>query len=107
MKHCLEKVMNEPIDTVRLIHKPKKNPKYFAVTRRDKITVHIPCNEFWNDYELVLEEYYHVLKQWNTGRMNRRNYIWETLRRGYQRNRFELEAQSFARQNRGALQECM
>ena len=107
MKTCLESIFDESVQTVRLIHKPKKNPKWAAVTRRNKIEIQIPCSDFWLDYELVLEEYYHVLRQWNTGRMNRRNYFWEWLRRGYTGNRFELEAKDFARRNREALEDCL
>ena len=106
MEACLEEVFQEPVNKVNVEHKPKKSA-YIATTRRNKISVHVPCDEFWNDPRTVLEEYYHVTRQWNTGRMNRRRYAWEHIRRGYDNNKYEKEAKDFADRNRDALESCL
>jgi hypothetical protein len=55
------------------------------------------AESFFRDSELVLHEYYHVLKQWRTGRLTRWRYLIESLRRGYSQNRYERHARRFAR----------
>ena len=50
------------------------------------------------DPELVLHEYFHVLRQWNTGALTTWRYVRESLRRWLSRqNRFEVEARAFTR----------
>ena len=46
--------------------------------------------------ELLLHELAHV-RQFARGRAFPLRYVWESLRRGYTRNRFEAEADAFAR----------
>jgi RHS repeat-associated protein len=107
MKDCLEKVFNQPIDGVKVQEKPKgPNYPWGATTRRNKITIFIPCDQFFSSNETVLEEYYHVLQQWNTGRMNRRNYILNDLH-GHDKNKFEREAIDFAKKHAGDLDQCL
>jgi len=80
MKECLQKTFDKSgpdIDGVKIQEKPKgPNYPWAATTRKNKIIIFVPCNKFFGWNEVVLEEYFHVLNQWNTGRMNRRNYIW-------------------------------
>jgi hypothetical protein len=45
----------------------------------------------------VLHEYFHVLRQWNRGRMSLASYLIEWLRRGYFENRYERQARRYAR----------
>ncbi len=47
-----------------------------ATTRRGRILLRGSANDFWNDPELVLHEYFHVLRQWR----NRRLTIWKYLK---------------------------
>ena len=49
------------------------------------------------DGDLVLHEYFHVIRQWNAGALTIARYLAESLRRGYRHNRFEVEARAFAR----------
>jgi hypothetical protein len=72
-----------------------------AVTRVDAIHLAISGGEFLGDPELTLHEYYHVLRQWNTGEMTRLRYVAEWIRRGcrYGRICYEVEARDFARRN--------
>jgi hypothetical protein len=51
----------------------------------------------------VLHEYFHVLRQWNAGTLTVGRYVWEALRRGYRRNRYEVEARAFARDQLAAF----
>jgi hypothetical protein len=46
--------------------------------------------------EMVLHEYFDVLRQWSTGYLTRRRYLMESIRCGYRENRFEREAREFA-----------
>ena len=72
-----------------------------AVTRPDAIYLAISGTEFLSDPELTLHEYYHVLRQWNTGEMTRFRYVAEWLRQGcrYGKICYEVEAREFARRN--------
>ena len=55
--------------------------------------------EFFQYDLTVLEEYFHVLKQWNTRQMTRTSYMAEHIRNGYDGNRFEIQAKGYASQN--------
>lgn len=57
------------------------------------------ADAFFRDRELVLHEYYHVLKQWRVGRLTRWRYVVESLKRGYWQNRYERHARRFARRH--------
>ena len=66
-----------------------------ATTRRNRILLRGSAESFWRDPELVLHEYFHVLRQWNRGRMNLWGYLAEWSRRGYWDNRYERQARRF------------
>jgi hypothetical protein len=69
---CLENAFGRPIDKVTIIEKVKPaDYKWGATTRKNEITIVVPCDVFFNDPDTYLEEYYHVLEQWNTGRLSR------------------------------------
>lgn len=40
--------------------------------------------------------HFHVIRQWNTGRLTTPGYVVESIRHGYWNNRFEVEARGFA-----------
>jgi hypothetical protein len=67
-----------------------------ATTRRNLILLAISGAEFVSNAELLLHEFFHVLRQWGTGSLTRRRYLTECARRGYWKNRFEVEARGFA-----------
>ena len=77
-----------------------------ATTRWNLVLVRGPISRFWADSETVLHEYYHVLRQWNTGRLGRMRYLWAS-RRGYLNNRLETEAMDFAANNLKKFQDCL
>jgi RHS repeat-associated protein len=107
MQACLDKVFNEPTGGVKI--QPKIDPKkgYTATTRKNLIIITIPCDSFLNDSNQVLEEYYHVLQQWNTGRLNKRKYGWEYLKHGYEKNKYEIEAKKFANDHQKEYEKCL
>jgi hypothetical protein len=71
-----------------------------ATTRRRRIYLRGSARDFFRDSELVLHEYFHVLRQWEPRRLSIRRYLLEWLRRGYWNNRYEVEARAFAADNR-------
>jgi len=70
--------------------------KAVATTRRRRIYLRGSAASFFENPELMLHEYCHVMCQWETGRLSRRAYLREWLRNGYFENGFEVEARRFA-----------
>ena len=66
-----------------------------ATTRRNRILLRGSAAEFFADPALVLHEYFHVLRQWNPGRLSVVAYLREALRRGYWDNRYERQARRY------------
>jgi hypothetical protein len=77
--------------------------RFAATTRPGVIFLRDSGAGFLADPELVLEEYFHVLRQWGTGELTRWRYLRQWLRHGYARNPFEVEAKRFARERRAEL----
>jgi hypothetical protein len=67
-----------------------------ATTRRGRILLAGPAESFWRDPELVLHEYFHVLRQWQPRRLTIVRYLIECARHGYWLNIYEIEAREFA-----------
>ena len=70
-----------------------------ATTRRSRILLAGNAEDFWRDPELVLHEYFHVLRQWQPRRLTIIRYLLECIRHGYWLNVFEIEARDFAAQH--------
>jgi hypothetical protein len=67
-----------------------------ATTRRRRIYLRGTAADFFANHALLLHEYYHVLRQWESGDLTTWRYVLEWCRRGYYANRFEVEARAFA-----------
>ncbi|HZP77801.1 MAG TPA: hypothetical protein VFB45_16770 [Pseudolabrys sp.] len=67
-----------------------------ATTRFNTIYLAGSGDEFAADHKLLLHEYFHVIRQWNTGELTVGRYVWELLRKGYWRNKYEIAARQFA-----------
>jgi RHS repeat-associated protein len=109
MKRCLEKIFGSPVGSVRVRNK-KVIGNNFVTTRRNVIRLppSFPCEGFWSDLRLVLHEYFHVMRQWNVGRLSRRDYVREWLDQGSAAgNRFEDEANDFAREKLEEFKKCL
>lgn len=90
------------IDHVRVVEQSRYARLHLgarATTRRNRILLRHSADHFWNDPELVLHEYFHVLRQWQPRRLTIWRYLLECLRHGYWRNAFEIEAREFAAAN--------
>jgi hypothetical protein len=75
-------------------------------TRENSIYLTGSCEEFLGDDELVLHEFYHVVHQWNTGRLTVWRYIQESMDKGYWDNKYEVEARNFAKNNLENFKKC-
>lgn len=96
---ALETIFDEPVTHVRVIEHSRYARLHLgarATTRRNRIYLSGPAANFWRDPELLLHEYYHVLRQWQPGRLTVARYLVESVRNGYWRNRYEIEARAFA-----------
>ncbi len=99
---ALEQVFEESVDAVIVIERSryaKLHVGMSATTRPNRILLAIGGAEFASNPQLLLHEYYHVLCQWRTGYLTRWQYLAESVRCGYRRNRYELEAHEFAAAN--------
>jgi RHS repeat-associated protein len=82
-QRCLAKIFETPVDGVRVRNK-KVVRNNFVTTRRNEIRLppSFTCDQFQSYPLLMLHEYYHVLRQWNTGRLTRRAYASEWAKNG-------------------------
>jgi hypothetical protein len=95
---ALERVFGEPVGGVVVIERSRYAQAHFgmcATTRPNRILLAIDGQEFVGNAELLLHEYFHVIRQWGTGRLTRRRYLLESARCGYRNNPFEREAREF------------
>lgn len=95
----LREVFGEPVDHIVVIENSLYARCHFgarATTRRGRILLRGSAADFWDDPELVLHEYFHVLRQWQPRRLTIWKYLVESARRGYWFNRYEIEARAFA-----------
>ena len=103
IRRALAAIFEEPVDDVDISVQPLyvrlHGRRVRATTRPNRICLGCDVEAFLEDPELVLHEYYHVLRQWNPGILNRYRYLLECRRKGYFHNRYEVEARAFAREN--------
>jgi hypothetical protein len=102
LRTALVELLGDDATRVELIERSWRvrwHPRALATTRRNRIYLRGSIEEFALDAALVLHEYFHVLGQWRPRRLTRTRYVWEWLLRGYQQNRFEVEARDFVAQN--------
>ncbi|MCJ7451456.1 MAG: DUF4157 domain-containing protein [Steroidobacteraceae bacterium] len=104
---ALGRLLGAPVDDVVLVEKSWYARLHLgarATTRRNRILLAGPASEFAADPVLILHEYYHVMRQWNRGRLTTWRYLVEWLRRGYVENRYERHARRFAASRLAAFQ---
>ena len=83
---ALEQIFNEPIAHVRVIENSlyaRMHVGARATTRRARILLAGDAQTFWCDPELLLHEYFHVLRQWQTRELTIVRYVIESMRCGY------------------------
>jgi hypothetical protein len=96
---ALSDIFGEPVDHVRVIEHSfyaRLHMGARATTRRGRILLRGAAADFWSDPELILHEYFHVIRQWQPRRLTIWSYLTESLRNGYWNNHFEIEARAFA-----------
>jgi len=93
----------DAIDAVRIVEHSRfarlHGRHVAATTRKGVIYLAGSRRRFIADPELVLHEYFHVLRQWDTGELTPWRYVRELLRHGYRGNRYEVEARAFTRRH--------
>jgi hypothetical protein len=103
---ALRQIFGEPVDHVRIVERSLYARLHLgarATTRRGLILLSESAESFWRDPELMLHEYFHVLKQWQPRRLTIWRYLLESLRHGYWNNCYEIEARDFAARHRERL----
>jgi Domain of unknown function (DUF4157) len=96
---ALERLLDAPVDGVVVIENSlyaRAHLGMYATTRPNRILLANSGAEFAANPELMLHEYFHVIRQWRPGHLTRWRYLTESARRGYRANRFEQEAREFA-----------
>ena len=99
LRQALEQLFEAPVAHVRIIEHSwftRLHGRAVATTRRRRIYLRGSAADFWSNPSLMLHEYCHVIRQWETGELTTPRYVRECLRRGYWNNRFEIEARAFA-----------
>ena len=102
---ALERLLGERIAHVKVIEHSwfARLHGATATTRLRRIYLRGSAADFFSNPWLMLHEYCHVLRQWQTGSLTVPRYLLECLRHGYWNNRFEVEARAFADQNAAQL----
>ena len=105
VRGALEQLLRERIGHVKVIEHSwfARLHGAFATTRARRIYLAGSGEEFFSNPWLMLHEYCHVLRQWQTGSLTVGRYLIECLRHGYWNNRFEVEARAFADQHAAVL----
>ena len=98
---ALERLLGERIAHVKVIEHSwfARLHGATATTRLRRIYLRGSAADFFSNPWLMLHEYCHVLRQWQTGSLTVPRYLLECLRHGYWNNRFEVEARAFADQH--------
>ncbi len=110
LRRALEEVFGDAVDGVDLRERSlfaRLHGGARATTRRNTIYLRGSLAEFFRDPELMLHEYFHVLRQWNRGRMTLWDYLVEWRRRGYWDNRYERQARRFVELRLGAFRQSL
>lgn len=110
LRRALEDLFGDPVDDVELREHSlfaRLHGRAIATTRHNTIYLRGSLEDFFRDHELLLHEYFHVLRQWNRGRMNLWRYLLEWRRRGYWQNRYERQARRFVKLRLGAFRQAL
>ena len=110
LRRALTAVFGDPVDDVVLREHSwfaRLHGRATATTRRNTIFLRGSADDFFANPELLLHEYFHVLRQWNRGRMNLVDYLLEWYRRGYWHNRYERQARRFVTLRLAAFRDAL
>jgi len=110
LRQALTEVFGDPVDEVVLREHSwfaRLHGRATATTRHNTIYLRGSAEEFFASPELMLHEYFHVLRQWNRGRMSVVDYLGEWWHRGYWQNRYERQARRFVRLRLAAFRSAL
>ena len=110
LRAALHELFDDRVDDVEVVENSwyaRMHRGARATTRRNRILLPGPASEFFCDPALVLHEYFHVLRQWNRGRLSIARYLTEWVRNGYWANRYERQARRFVDRRLPALRQRM
>ena len=99
LRISLQELFGAGVDDVRIIEHSwfaRLHGRMIATTRRRRIYLRGSADSFFENPEIVLHEFFHVMRQWETRELSVMRYVIEWLRRGYWDNRYEIEAREFA-----------
>jgi hypothetical protein len=108
LRSVLHELFDDRVDDVEVVENSwyaRLHRGARATTRRNRILLPGPASAFFDDPALVLHEYFHVLRQWNRGRLSIARYLAEWVRHGYWSNRYERQARRFVALRLPALRE--
>jgi len=108
LRQALVALLGDDVDDVEIVEHSwyaRLHVGARATTRRNRILLRGSAGDFFADPALVLHEYFHVLRQWNAGRLSVAAYLRETLARGYWNNRYERQARRFVALRLGELRD--
>ena len=100
--NALEDLFSESVSQVRVIEHSwyaVLHGKILATTRRELILLNMGGDAFSQLPELVLHEYYHVVKQWRNGELSALKYVIESAKNGYINNKYEVATNRYVQQN--------
>ena len=96
---CLEQAFGESVRHVQIFEHSlfaRLHIRAVATTRPRRIYLRGSGHDFFQNPWLMLHEYCHVLRQWESHELTTPRYLVECLRNGYWNNRFEIAARQFA-----------
>lgn len=96
---CLEEAFGENVRHVQIFEHSlfaRLHIRAVATTRTRRIYLRGSGADFFDNPWLMLHEYCHVIKQWESRDLTTPRYLLECLRHGYWNNRFEVQAREFA-----------
>jgi hypothetical protein len=110
LRRSLVALLGDAVDDVEIVEHSwyaRLHPGARATTRRNRILLRGSAGEFFADPALMLHEYFHVVRQWNVGRLSTVAYLGEWLRHGYWANRYERQARRFVDLRLAAFRELL
>lgn len=99
---ALEDVFCESVNQIKVVEHSRYaalHGRILATTRKELILLNMGGEAFSQLPELVLHEYYHVVKQWRNGDLTTLKYIIESAKNGYINNKYEVATNRFVQQN--------
>ena len=100
--NALEELFSESVSTIKVVERSwyaALHGKILATTRKELILLNMDGDAFSQLPELVLHEYYHVIKQWRHGELTTLKYIIESAKNGYINNKYEVATNQYVQKN--------